>query len=401
MSVDLAVIGGGILGLTTAYEYSTRYPDHSVIIVEKESIPAAHQTGHNSGVIHSGIYYKPGSQKAVTCRKGIQKLLAFAEKYDILYDICGKIIVATDDSELERLDLLYHRGQENGLRHIKMLNGNEIKDVEPHVRGIKAIHVPETGIIDYAKVVETLADVIRDRGGEIRFSTEVIDIIQSSAVTTLLTDQGEIHAKSVLNCAGLFSDKIAEMTEDELDLQIIPFRGEYYTIKPEKHHLVNNLIYPVPDPQFPFLGVHFTRRITGEIEAGPNAVLALAREGYKKSDIAPRDVLDMATFPGFWCMAKKYWKTGMAEQWRSLVKPAFVKALQKLMPEITSADLIPGGSGVRAQAVMKNGRLVDDFFFVKKGNILHVLNAPSPAATASFAIAEEIINKFTPKCEGG
>ncbi|NQV36412.1 MAG: L-2-hydroxyglutarate oxidase [Candidatus Marinimicrobia bacterium] len=394
MLYDLAVIGGGILGLTSAYEYCTRYPDRTVIVLEKESTLASHQTGHNSGVIHSGIYYKPGSQKALTCTVGIKKLTDFAKRFNIPYETCGKLIVATDESELNRLDTLYKRGEENGLTGLSLIDGFDIKNYEPHVQGIKAIHVPETGIIDYGKVVETLAKEFQAQGGEILLNTEVLGLVQSQTNIIITRDHIEIHAKSVLNCAGLFSDKIASMTETELDIQIIPFRGEYYTVKEEKRHLVNNLIYPVPDPRFPFLGVHFTRRITGEIEAGPNAVLALAREGYKKTDIVLKDIVDMARFPGSWHMAKKYWFTGLGEQWRSFVKPAFVKALQHLIPEITSDDLIPGGSGVRAQAVMKNGQLVDDFFFIKKENILHVLNAPSPAATASFAIAEQIVNQI-------
>jgi len=394
MLYDLAVIGGGILGLTSAYEYCTRYPERTVIVLEKESTLASHQTGHNSGVIHSGIYYKPGSQKALTCTVGIKKLTDFAKRFNVPHETCGKLIVATDESELARLDTLYKRGEENGLKGLSLIDGFDIKNYEPHVQGIKAIHVPETGIIDYGKVVETLAKEFQTQGGEILLNTEVLGLVQSQTNIIITRDHIEIHAKSVLNCAGLFSDKIASMTETELDIQIIPFRGEYYTVKEEKHHLVNNLIYPVPDPRFPFLGVHFTRRITGEIEAGPNAVLALAREGYKKTDIVLKDIVDMARFPGSWHMAKKYWFTGLGEQWRSFVKPAFVKALQRLIPEITSNDLIPGGSGVRAQAVLKNGSLVDDFFFIKKENILHVLNAPSPAATASFAIAEQIVNQI-------
>ncbi len=389
MLYDLAVIGGGILGLTSAYEYCTRYPERTVIVLEKESTLASHQTGHNSGVIHSGIYYKPGSQKAQTCTVGIKKLTDFAKRFNIPQETCGKLIVATDESELARLDTLYKRGEENGLKGLSLIDGFDIKNYEPHVQGIKAIHVPETGIIDYGKVVETLAKEFQSQGGEILLNTEVLGLVQSQTNIIITRDHIEIHAKSVLNCAGLFSDKIASMTETDLDIQIIPFRGEYYTVKEDKRHLVNNLIYPVPDPRFPFLGVHFTRRITGEIEAGPNAVLALAREGYKKTDIVLKDIVDMARFPGSWHMAKKYWMTGLGEQWRS-----FVKALQRLIPEITSDDLIPGGSGVRAQAVLKNGSLVDDFFFIKKENILHVLNAPSPAATASFAIAEQIVNQI-------
>ena len=389
---DVAVIGGGIIGLTTAYEYQQKFPSHKIIVLEKETSLANHQTGNNSGVIHSGIYYKPGSQKAINCRNGINLLLQFCDKYNINYELCGKLIVATNEDEIPALNNLYERGNENGIPDLQILNKDEISAIEPHVKGIKGLHSPSTGIIDYKDVCEKCADIIKSKDGEIKLNAKVINIQKNNNYNIIETNQGEIEAKFVVNCAGLYSDRIANITEENLDVKIIPFRGEYYKLKNEKRYLVNNLIYPVPDPKFPFLGVHFTRRIDGSVEAGPNAVLAFAREGYKKTNINFKDLSEILLYPAFWKLGKQYWKVGSSEMIRSFSKKLFVKALQKLIPEIESDDIVSGGSGVRAQALTSDGKLLDDFKIVRNGNIIHVLNAPSPAATSAFAIAENIIS---------
>jgi L-2-hydroxyglutarate oxidase len=369
-----------------------RFPGISVAILEKESSVAAHQTSHNSGVIHSGIYYKPGSLKARLCVEGARELVQFCQEHDVPYDICGKVIIATAESEIPSLNELYKRGVGNGLRDLRTLTAEEIREIEPHASGIQGIYVPETGIVDYGRVAHKYAELIRARGGEILLSNEVIGLQRSGSHTVVQTSSGEISAKLVINCAGLQSDRISRMAKAKFDLQIVPFRGEYYELIPAKHHYVRGLIYPVPDPRFPFLGVHFTRRIGGGVEAGPNAVLALKREGYSKSSFNPKDVLEFAAFSGFWTMAAKYWKTSVGEYYRSFSKAAFVKALQRLVPEIASGDIVPGGSGVRAQALDKNGKLVDDFYFVHAEGMIHVCNVPSPAATASLAIGKYIVD---------
>jgi (S)-2-hydroxyglutarate dehydrogenase len=369
-----------------------RFPGISVTILEKESSVAAHQTSHNSGVIHSGIYYKPGSLKARLCVEGARELVRFCQEHDVPYDICGKVIIATAESEIPSLNELYKRGVGNGLRDLRTLTAEEIRELEPHASGIQGIYVPETGIVDYGRVAHKYAELIRARGGEILLSHEVTGLSRSGSHTIVQTTSGELSAKLVINCAGLQSDRISRMAKAKFDLQIVPFRGEYYELIPAKHHYVKGLIYPVPDPRFPFLGVHFTRRIGGGVEAGPNAVLALKREGYSKSSFNPKDVLEYAAFSGFWTMAAKYWKTSVGEYYRSFSKAAFVRALQRLVPEIVSGDIVAGGSGVRAQALDKHGKLVDDFYFVHAEGMIHVCNVPSPAATASLAIGKYIVD---------
>jgi L-2-hydroxyglutarate oxidase len=371
---------------------TSRFPGISLAIIEKEPTVAGHQTSHNSGVIHSGIYYKPGSLKARLCVEGKDALLRFCQENEVPYDLCGKVIVATTEGELPQLDELYRRGNANGLEGLRMLGAEEIREMEPHARGIRGIRVPGTGIVDYAKVAEMYAELIRSRGGAVLLSHEVIGLKRVGGNTIVETTHDSIEAKLVINCAGLQSDRISRMANAKLDLTIVPFRGEYYEIVPAKHHYVKGLIYPVPDPQFPFLGVHFTRRIGGGVEAGPNAVLALKREGYSKSSFSVGDVLEYATFPGFWIMAAKHWQMSVGEYHRSWSKGAFVRALQRLLPELMPEDLVPGGSGVRAQALGVDGKLIDDFYFTYTDGMVHVCNVPSPAATASLAIGKYIVD---------
>jgi L-2-hydroxyglutarate oxidase LhgO len=390
--VDIAIIGAGIVGLATGLELTKRFPNISLAVLEKEALVARHQTGHNSGVIHSGIYYKPGSLKARLCVEGRDALLRFCQEYAIPYEMCGKVIVATTESELPRLDELYRRGNQNGLNGLRMLPKDEITEFEPYATGILGIHVPGTGIVDYAKVAEKYAELIESRGGVIHLSHEVTALKRSGGLTVLETRQGSIQARLVINCAGLQSDRVSRMAGAKLNLAIVPFRGEYYDIVASKHHYLRGLLYPVPDPQFPFLGVHFTRRISGGIEAGPNAVLALKREGYLKTSFDIGDVFDYASFPGFWIMATKHWQMSMSEFHRSWSKTAFVRALQRLIPHLEPEDLVPGGSGVRAQALDVNGKLIDDFYFVHTEGMVHVCNVPSPAATASLAIGKYIVD---------
>ncbi len=391
---DVAIIGGGIVGLSTAYEYLRKNPSNKLIVFEKESKVATHQTGNNSGVIHSGIYYTPGSLKAKNCRHGVKKLLLFCDKHHIKYDLCGKLIIASNESEIPLLMELYNRGITNAIQNIKLLNEDEIREIEPHTIGIKGIHCPSTGVINYQDVCYVCANMIEQAGGKIQLNSKVIDIVHDNDGIVIETTQGNFYSKFVINCAGLYSDRIAKMTETNLGIKIIPFRGEYYKLKQDRTHLVKNLIYPVPNPEFPFLGVHFTRKIDGTVEAGPNAVLAFSREGYTKTDINFIDLFDMFGYPAFWKLGKRYWKVGTSEMLRSYLKVLFVKALRKLIPKIESNDLIHGGSGVRAQALTKNGKLLDDFYIIRDKNITHVLNAPSPAATSAFAIAEHIISVF-------
>jgi (S)-2-hydroxyglutarate dehydrogenase len=393
---DLTIIGGGILGLATALKVLQADPGTRLLILEKEPGLAMHQTGHNSGVIHSGLYYKPGSLKAQSCVAGRKELIAFCDKNSVPYEICGKVVVATSAAEVPRLDELHRRGAANGLQGIEIIGPERLKEIEPHATGIKALYVPETGIIDYTKVAAAYAAEIRSRGGEIRTACKVMGIAERGGEIVLETASGEYRARHLINCCGLQSDIVAKMMNSNggssEEHRIIPFRGEYYKLAPARHYLVRNLIYPVPDPTFPFLGVHFTRMIKGGggIEAGPNAVLAYAREGYRHSTVNAVDLWNTVTFKGFWAMTGKYWRTGFGELYRSLSKAAFVRALQKLLPEITAQDLVPGGSGVRAQAVAANGALVDDFVIKQSRNAIHVLNAPSPGATASLAIGQSI-----------
>jgi len=387
---DVIVIGGGIVGLATAYKLLEQKPGLKLRILEKEKSIGLHQSGHNSGVIHSGIYYKPGSMKAKNCRRGVRELLLFCDKFNVQYDLCGKVIVAVNSEEVNRLNALYKRGLENGISDVRIIDSQGLKDLEPHATGIKAIHVPSMGIINYTSVVEELAKQIIKRGGKIKTKATVKGFVRKASECIVNTQTCDYPTGLVINCSGLYSDKIAQLAGENSSIRIIPFRGEYYVLKPESRHLVNSLIYPVPDPRFPFLGVHFTRKIDGSIEAGPNAVLATAREGYRRRDFSFQETWELLTNPGFWKIGRNYWKTGMGEYTRSLFKPLFVKALQHLVPAIQGSDLVPGGSGVRAQAMDKTGKLLDDFCIVQSERFIHVLNAPSPAATASFAIGSII-----------
>ncbi len=386
---DVGIIGGGIVGMASAKSLVNR-TDASLIVLEAEERLATHQTGNNSGVIHSGLYYKPGSLKAKTCTEGREALYTFCREHGISHDQCGKVVVATSEEEVPRLKKLQHRGEANGLRDMRWLSGDEIKEYEPHVEGVAGLHVPQTGIVDYTQVTEKYADIVRSRDGEIQLNSEVSGTKKDDDAFILLTPEGDIRCRNIINCTGLQSDRVARMFGADPDVKIVPFRGEYYEIIPEKHYLVNDLIYPVPDPKFPFLGVHFTRMIHGGVEAGPNAVLALKREGYSWSTISAIDTLETLTYPGFWKLAGKYWKTGFGEVYRSFSTKAFVNALQKLVPEITLDDVKPGGAGVRAQALDKSGNLIDDFRIVELQGMIHVLNAPSPAATASISIGQTI-----------
>lgn len=390
MNYDIIIVGAGLVGLATAYQTKLKNPDSKILILEKENDVSLHQSGHNSGVIHSGIYYKPGSLKAKNCIEGYNSVIKFAEDHGIRYDLCGKIIVASSQEELPLLDNIYKRGVENGLQNLKYLSREEFREIEPHCEGIRAIKVPQTGIIDYPGVAKKIKELFEELGGEIKFNNEVKNIINNNSEIIVKTNTSEFKSKKLVSCAGLYSDKITKMTNEKNDVIIIPFRGEYYKIKDEKKDLVKHLIYPVPDPNFPFLGVHFTRMIDGNIEAGPNAVLAFKKEGYKFFDFSLEETMQTFMWPGFRKIVAKYGKTGMGEIHRSLSKSAFTKALQKLLPEIQESDLVPGGSGVRAQACDRNGGLIDDFDIVKNGNIIHVRNAPSPAATSCLSIGNKI-----------
>lgn len=389
---DIIVIGGGIVGLATALRIKEQKPSLKILLLEKENEVAKHQTGHNSGVIHSGLYYKPGSLKATNCIRGYEMLIDFCTREGVNFDLCGKIVVATSNEQKPLLRNLYDRGMQNGLVKNKMISAEEIKEIEPHVRGVEGIWVPYTGIIDYKTVSEKYAECFQKAGGELLLGQKVIDIKNKGAHSEVVSESGKVfETKLVVNCAGLYSDKVAQLTQPEnIKVRIIPFRGEYFKIRPEKHHLVRNLIYPVPDPNFPFLGVHFTRMIEGGVEAGPNAVFAFKREGYKKTDINVPEMLESLAWPGFRKVAAKYWKTGMGEYYRSFSKAAFTKALQELIPDIQQDDLIPGGAGVRAQACDYDGGLLDDFSIIENQGAINVCNAPSPAATSSLSIGQTI-----------
>ncbi len=390
MKYDFIIIGGGIVGLATSWRLIQNHPKLKIAIIEKENSVAAHQTGHNSGVIHSGIYYKPGSLKAKNCIAGYQQMLEFCDTYGIPYDLCGKVIVATFESEIPELDKLYQRGLENGLDKISILSAEETKEIEPNVTAVKSIKVPYTGIIDYTAVCLKLEELVRNEGVDVYLSHQVEEIKVNESSAFVITAQKTLECKQYINCAGLYSDKIAGLTNKEIDTRIIPFRGEYYMLKPEKRALVKNLIYPVPDPNFPFLGVHFTRMIDGGVEAGPNAVFAFKREGYHMSDVDAKELFESLAWPGFRKVMAKYWKTGMGEFYRSFSKAAFTKALQKLIPDVQEDDLIPAESGVRAQACDKFGGLIDDFKIIEEKRAIHILNAPSPAATSSLSIGKTI-----------
>jgi L-2-hydroxyglutarate oxidase LhgO len=389
-SAELAIIGGGIVGLATALALTEANPRLRLIMLEKEAKIASHQTGHNSGVIHSGIYYKPGSLKARTCVDGARRMKQFCDTHGITWEACGKVIVATDERELPRLSNIYERGQANGLSGLKMLTAEEVREYEPNCRAVRAIHVPETGIVDYVQVAGKMADLIQQRGGRILTGAGVTAIRRQGSGLVLETAQGAVEAKYLVNCGGLHSDRAAALMGVTPEVRIIPFRGEYYMLRPERRSLVRGLIYPVPDPEFPFLGVHFTRTIHGDVEAGPNAVLAFAREGYSLGTVRLGEFLGTLGYSGFWHMARRYWKVGAYEMYRSASKAAFVRSLQKLVPQIARGDLERGGAGVRAQAVAPDGSLVDDFKISVTPGAVHVVNAPSPAATASLAIGRHV-----------
>ncbi|MFN8442198.1 MAG: L-2-hydroxyglutarate oxidase [Caldilineaceae bacterium] len=386
---DIAIIGGGIVGLATALSL-TEQGHPSVIVLETEGKVAQHQTGHNSGVIHSGLYYKPGSLKAQNCAEGVRLMYEFCAKHGIAHDRCGKVVVATRQDEIPRLEELQRRGTANGIQGIKRLRPEEIKEHEPYVAGIDGLFVPITGIVDYVQVCEKYVELTRQAGGEIRTSAQVTAVHKDGNNLRLVTTQGEVNAKVVINCGGLLSDRVAKMCGIDPGVKIVPFRGEYYELRPDRHYLIRNLVYPVPDPAFPFLGVHFTRMIHGGVEAGPNAVLAFKRYGYTRSSFNLGDALEIFTYSGFRTLATKYWKMGMGEFYRSYSKRAFVTALQRLLPELRMEDVTPAGAGVRAQALDAQGKLLDDFAIVEQERMVHVLNAPSPAATSSLSIGKTI-----------
>lgn len=391
---DFAIIGGGIVGLATAKGLGERHPRANILVLEKENAWGQHQTGHNSGVIHSGIYYKPGSLKARLATDGGAAMVEFCAQQGISYDTCGKVIVATEAAEVPLLDALYERGKSNGLT-VNKIGPGELREIEPHVQGIAGIHVPITGIVNYKTVCEALARYAEDKGAVMLLCTEVNNVHEAEDGVTIETGTGTYRAKIMVNCAGLQSDRVARMGHQNVNLRIVPFRGEYYELIPERRYLVKNLIYPVPNPQFPFLGVHFTRMIDGRVEAGPNAVLGFRREGYRKTDFNFHDFFEVMGYRGFWRLAAKYWRNGMGEIVRSMSKMAFVRSLQRLVPEIQSADLVPALAGVRAQALRPDGTLVDDFYFISGKRSLHVCNAPSPAATASLEIGRLIVARLT------
>lgn len=390
---DFAIVGGGIVGLSTGMALTKRFPNAKIVMIEKEKDWAQHQTGHNSGVIHSGIYYKPGSFKARFAREGNAAMVRFCQEHGIKYEMCGKVIVATEPEELPLLDNLYKRGLENEL-NVSKIGVEELKEIEPHVRGLGAIRVPSCGIADYVGVARTFARIIQEGGGELRLGTEVQRIDERADGVTLTTNNGTIQSRYVINCAGLHSDRVAKMSGRDPEMKIVPFRGEYYELVPEKKHLVKHLIYPVPNPDFPFLGVHFTRMINGDVHAGPNAVLSFKREGYTKSDFDLKDLMEVLTYPGFWKMAMPNMKEGMKEIVRSFSKQAFLESLQRLIPELTEKDIVPTHAGVRAQALKPDGNMVDDFAIFPGEKSMHVCNAPSPAATASIKIGESIVESL-------
>ncbi len=390
---DLVVVGAGIVGLATAYEAQRRWPHLRLAVLDKEPAIAAHQSSHNSGVIHSGLYYAPGSLKARTCVAGARLLMRFCDEYGLPYERCGKVIVATDESEIPRLLELYRRGQANGVPGLELIGPDRLRAIEPAVVGRQALYSPNTGIVDFRRVAQTLADLVQQAGGVIRLRHGVRQVRVQGSEVVLETTGGAIATRYAIACAGLHADRLARLSGGPVAPRIVPFRGDYYRLRPERAGLVRALIYPVPDPSFPFLGVHFTRRLDGEVWLGPNAVLAFAREGYRRRDVNLYDLWETLTYPGFWRLARTYWRTGLAEMYRDFSKRAFLAALQRYIPDLTLDDLLPGPSGVRAQALGLDGTLVDDFVVDAVGPVLHVRNAPSPAATASLAIAQMIADK--------
>lgn len=393
LNVDYVVVGGGIVGLATAWTLHQRHPGAKLCLLEKESAVGQHQSGRNSGVLHSGIYYKPGSLKATTCRTGKKLMEQFCAEENIRFELCGKIIVALDDVEAQRLDAIYQRGLANGV-NCRLIDAAEIRQLEPHAAGVAGVHVPEAGIVDYPAVCARLADKLREAGHEVLLMNEVRGIDPGAKEVSVTTDQATIHAGEVITCGGLHSDRLVKLSGMQPPAKIVPFRGEYYELKAERSRLCRNLIYPVPDPNFPFLGVHFTRMVDGTVECGPNAVLALAREGYTWGTLRMGDLAESLTYGGFVKLASKFWRTGLGEIHRSLSKAAFVRALSRLVPDLKMEDITPGRAGVRAQAVGPDGALVDDFLWVRGERVLHVCNAPSPAATASLEIGRCIVDRL-------
>jgi (S)-2-hydroxyglutarate dehydrogenase len=393
---DVIIVGGGIVGLAVALEITKRFPRIRLLLLEKEARVGQHQSSHNSGVIHSGVYYKPGSLKAKLCVEGARAMVEFCREHGIPHQVCGKVIVATREDEFPRLEELRRRGEANGLTGLQLIGPEKLREIEPHASGLRALVVPSTGITDYGAVCEKYAELISAQGGTILTSTPVTGLRVLVGEVVVETSGPVFFTTYLINCAGLFSDRISRMAGDDPQVMIVPFRGEYYHLIPQRSSLVRALIYPVPDPQFPFLGVHFTRRVSGTVDAGPNAVLAFRREGYRRTDFNLHDLASSLAFPGFWRMAAKHWSSGLDEFQRSFSKPAFVRALQRLLPEVREEDLVPGGSGVRAQALRRDGTLVDDFHFVPSGRMLHVLNVPSPAATASLLIGRAIVSAAEP-----
>ena len=389
---DITIIGAGIIGLATAMRLAKEYPRYRIAVLEKDGDVAQHQTGHNSGVIHAGIYYAPGTQKANFCSVGGKLLREFCDEHDVEYEMCGKLIVAIKDEEVPRLEDLFERGTANGAEGLEMVGPERLRELEPYAAGVKAIFSPNTGIVDFKKVSDAFSIEYRENGGDLLTNTAVHNITRRSDRIILETSRGEIETTRVINCAGLHADSVARMMGVDPGLRIVPFRGEYFSIRPESAHMVKGLIYPVPNPAMPFLGVHFTKRINGTVEAGPNAVLAMAREGYKKTDFNLKDMMGMFTFPGFWKMSASYWKVGVDEQYRSLRKSVFLKSLQTLMPEIRMEDLSTPGGGVRAQAIDRKGNLLQDFAISETENAIHVLSAPSPGATSSLTISRYIVD---------
>ncbi|MBI4298585.1 MAG: L-2-hydroxyglutarate oxidase [Chloroflexi bacterium] len=388
---DIVIVGAGILGMATALELSYRYSRYKIGVVEKEKRLGAHQTGHNSGVIHSGIYYRPGSLKAKTCVAGARGLIEFCQENDVRYELCGKVILAANEREESTLEELYRRGVANGVPGLEKIGVERLRELEPYAHGSMALYSPNTGIVDYGEVTNAYANKFRQNGGDVLTETKLLGIRQVNGYMHLITNLTDLSTRYLINCAGLYADMIARMMGVGYDVRIIPFRGDYYMLSPEASHLVKGLIYPVPDQAFPFLGVHFTRTIHGHVEAGPNAVLAFAREGYKMSKINLTETMATISYRGFWAMAARYWRTGMAEFYRSLSKRAFTRALQNLLPDIKEENLQRGNAGVRAQAVDRKGFLLDDFRISETKNAIHVLNAPSPGATASLAISRDIV----------
>lgn len=399
MTYDVTIVGAGIVGLSTAYKLSLKFPDISILVLDKEGHVAAHQTGNNSGVIHSGIYYEPGSYKAKNCVDGRHQLVDFCEEHNLTHEICGKVIVATDEDDIPRLKQIYERGLINEIEGIEMIGPERLAEIEPHTSGVAAIHVPCSGIVDFVSVCEKQQQLLEQRNGHFEFNQEVQRVIHDDNELIVRTDKTEFRSRYLINCAGLYCDHVAKDSGIQPSIQIVPFRGEYYKLIPEAEYLVNGLIYPMPNPEFPFLGVHFTKMALGGIECGPNAVFAFKREGYNKLSFDLQETIETANFPGFWKMAAEHWRMGLDEYYRSFSKKAFVRGLQELVPAVQEHQLEPSPAGVRAMALKPNGEILDDFYFANTENEIHVLNAPSPAATAGLAIGDEIVNEVQKQFE--